>query len=161
MVRGENRFKNEQLEFLAALYGEEVSNYKDIQDVDQLFKKIGYNDNPERVIHLLNLAIRSVIIPSYDDNPKANLSSENDDKLFNVNPISKEIQQRKLAEIIENLHLRFQQNDVRMTEIGKKLAPMAYAPNPEKAKLWQQFHLLEDEQTSILKLIDKLTFKDP
>lgn len=43
-----------------------------------------------------------------------------------------------------------------MTEIGNKIAPIADTPNPKKAKLWQQFHLLEDEQTSIQKLIDKI-----
>ena len=134
--RGENCFKDEQLELLAALYGEDVSTYKDMQDVNYLFKKIGYDENPERAVHLLNLAIRAVIIPSDNDNPEVNLSSENDNKIFNVKPISKEIQQQKIAEIVEKLHRRFQQNDVRMTEIGKKLAPMAGAPNPEKAKLW-------------------------
>lgn len=127
-----------------------------MQDVDKLFKKIGYDDNPERAIHLLNIALRSVIIPSYNKNSDANLSSKKDDKQFIGNPISKEIQQQKLAEIIENLHRRFQQNDVIMTEIGKKLATMADTPNPQKTKLWQQFHLLEDEQTSTLKLISKL-----
>lgn len=145
MEKGENRFKDDQLELLVALYGEDVSSYKDMQDVDYLLKKIGYNDNPERAIHLLNLALRAVTIPSYDDSPKANLSSKIAEKPFNWEPFSKEIQQRKLAEIIENLHRGFQQNDVRMTEIGKKLAPMADAPNPEKTKLWQKFHQLEDE----------------
>ena len=122
-----------------------------MQDVDQLLKKIGYNENPERAIHLFNLVLRSFIIPSYDDNPESNLSSKIAEKPFNLEPVSKEIQQQKLAEIRDNLHRRFQQNDVRMTEIGKKLAPMTDAPNPEKAKLWQEFHLLEDEQTSLLK----------
>ena len=41
--RGENRFKDDQLELLAALYGEEVATYKDMQEVDYLLKKIGYN----------------------------------------------------------------------------------------------------------------------
>lgn len=132
MEKGENRFKDEQLELLAALYWENVSTYKAMQDADYLLKKIGYNDNPNRAIHLLNLALRAVTLPSYDDNPKDNLSSENDDKLFNVDPIYKEILQQKIAETVEKLHCRFKQNDVRMTEIGKKLAPLADTPNPEK-----------------------------
>ena len=70
MERGENRFKDEQLEVLAFLYGEEVSTYKDLQDVDNLLKKIGYNDNPERAIHLLELAINSITIPSSKDSQK-------------------------------------------------------------------------------------------
>lgn len=161
MEKGENRFKDNQIELLAVLYGEDMSTYKDMQDVDYLLKKIGYNDNPEGAIHLLNLALRAVTIPSYDDNPKANLTFEIAEKTFSLEPISKEIQQQKLAKIIENLHHRFKQNNVRLTEIGKELAPIADTPNRKKAKLWQQCHLLEDEQTSILKLIDKLTFKDP
>ena len=43
-----------------------------------------------------------------------------------------------------------------MAEIIEKIVPMADAPNPRKAKLCQQFHLLEDEQISIEKLINKL-----
>lgn len=39
MERGENHFKDEQLEVLAALYGEDVSTYKDMQDVDYLLNK--------------------------------------------------------------------------------------------------------------------------
>ena len=54
MRRGENRFKDEQLKVLASLYGEDVSTYKDMQDVDLLLKKIGYNDNPERAVYLLD-----------------------------------------------------------------------------------------------------------
>ena len=43
-----------------------------------------------------------------------------------------------------------------MDVIREKIVPMTDAPNPEKSKLWQQLHLLEEEQTSIQKLIDKL-----
>lgn len=43
-----------------------------------------------------------------------------------------------------------------MIGIREKVVPMADPPNPEKAKLWQQFQLLEDDQTSIKKLMDKL-----
>ena len=69
---------------------------------------------------------------------------------------SKEFQQQNLAKIIERLQLRYRQNDSKMTEIGEKITPMADAPNPEKAKLWQEYHLIEDEQISIEKLISKL-----
>ena len=156
MERGENRFKDNQIELLAVLYGEEMSTYKDMQDLDYLLKKIGYNDNPERAIHLLNLALRAVTIPSYDDNPKANLTFEIAEKTFSLEPISKEIQQQKLTEIIENLNRRFKQNNLKMADVREKIVPMADTPNPTKAKLWQQIHLLEDEQSSIIKLIDKL-----
>ena len=57
---------------------------------------------------------------------------------------------------MDNIRLRYQQNDLKMTEIREKIVPIADAPNPEKAKLWHQFHLQEDEQISIQKLIDKL-----
>ena len=156
MERGENRFKEEQLEALAALYGEEVSTFKDMQDVDFLLKKIGYNDDTERAIRLLTLALKAIIIPSTDDNSEERLSPEIPERLFNIQPVSKEFQQQNLAKIIERLQLRFQQNDSKMTEIGEKIAPMADAPNPEKAKLWQEYHMLEDEQISIDKLISKL-----
>ena len=56
MEKGENRFKDEQLEVLASIYGEDVSIYKDMQDVDNLLKKIGYNEDSERAIYLLELA---------------------------------------------------------------------------------------------------------
>ena len=163
MERGENRFKDEQLEVLAFLYGEEVSTYKDLQDMDNLLKKIGYNDDPNRAIRLLNLSLRAVTIPSYDDISKANLTSEITENLFHWEPISKELQQQKLAEIIENLHHRFHQNDLKMAVIREKIVPMTDAPNPEKSKLWQQFHLLEDQQISIDKLINKMkksSFRD-
>ena len=84
------------------------------------------------------------------------MSPEINSRTFNFKPISIEVKHQRLYKIIENLHIRFQQNDLKMAEIGEKIIPMAVAPNPEKAKLWQQFHLLEDEQTSILKLISKL-----
>ena len=159
MEKGENRFKDEQLEALASIYGEDVSTYKDMQDLDYLLKKIGYNDNPERAIHLLELALKAIKIPSHSDPQNENLSSEIRGTIFNIKPISKEDQQQKLTEIIDNLNFRFQRNDSKMTKIREKIIPMADSPNPEKAKLWQQFNLLEDEQTSIGKLIDKLNEK--
>ena len=116
-----------------------------MQDVDFLLKKSGYNDNPERAIHLLELAIKAITIPSTNDSQQENLSPEINARTFNLKPISKEIQQQKIAEFIENLDHCFKQNDLKMTEIRDKIIPMADAPNPEKAKLCQQFHLLEDE----------------
>ena len=156
LEKGENRFKDEQLGALASIYGEDVSIYKDMQDVDNLLKKIGYNEDSERAIYLLQLALKTIKIPSLNDPQNENLSSEIRGPIFNIKPISKEVQQQKLAEIIDNLYSRFKQNDSKMGEIREKIIPMADAPNPEKAKLWQQFHLLEDEQNSILNLISKL-----
>ena len=127
-----------------------------MQDVDYLLKKIGYNDNTERAIHLLELAMKAITVPSSNDSLNENLSPEINARAFNFKPVSKEIQQQKIAEIIENLDSRFKQNDLKLIEINEKIVPMADTPNPEKAKLWQQFHLLEDEQTSINKLITKL-----
>ena len=40
--RGENRFKEEQLETLATFYGEDSTTYKDMQDVDAIIKAAGY-----------------------------------------------------------------------------------------------------------------------
>ena len=143
MARGQNRFKDEQWEVLASLYGEDASTYKDMQAADYLLKKIGYNDNPERAILLLNLVLRFVIIPFYDDNPEADLSFEITEKMFNMKSISKEIQQQKVAEIIENVHHRFHKNELRMTEIGKKLVSMADALNAEKLNNGTNFTFLK------------------
>lgn len=119
-------------------------------------KKIGYNDNAERAIHLLEVAIKAITVLSSNDSQKENLSSEINAQTFNFKPMSKEIQQQKIAEIIDNLHYRFKQNDSKIGEIREKIIPMADALNSEKTKLWQEFHLLEDEQTSIKKLISKI-----
>ena len=156
MERGENRFKDEQLEVLASLYGEDVSTYKDMQDMDYLLKKIGYNDNPERAIYLLELVLKAIKKPLSHNSQREDSSSSIHRPIFSFNPISKEIQHQKLVEIIENIRLRYQQNDLKMAEIREKIVPMADATNPTKAKLWQQFHLLEDEQISMDRLINKM-----
>lgn len=127
-----------------------------MQDVDYLLKKIGYNDDPERTIYLLELSLKAIKIPSPSDLQKENLSPENKAQTFNFKPISKEDRQQKLTKIIEKLHLRYHHNDLKMSEMREKIIPMADAHNPEKAKLWQEFYHLEDEQTSIDKLIEKI-----
>ena len=141
---------------MATLYGEDVSTYKDMQDVDNLLKKIGYNDNPGRAIHLLEMVLKAIKKPLSHNSQREDSSSSINGTIFSFKPISKEIQRQKLAEIIENIRLRYQQNDLKMAEIREKIVPMADAPNPTKAKLWQQFHLLEDEQISMDRLINKM-----
>ncbi|MCH5229684.1 MAG: hypothetical protein J1F12_06805 [Muribaculaceae bacterium] len=89
-----------------------------MKNLDNLLK-IGHNDDPERVIYLLELALKAVTLPFDNIHSDDNFSSEIAEKLCNVELISKEIQQQKLAEIIEKLQHRFQQNDVKMTEIGQ------------------------------------------
>ena len=61
-----------------------------------------------------------------------------------------------MNEIIQNLQLRLHQNNAKMTEIGKTLTNMKSSLESEKIPFRKQFHLIEDEQTSIQKLIDKL-----
>ena len=156
MEKGETRFKDDQLDGLAFIYGEDVSTYKDMQDLDYLLREIGYNYNPGNAIHLLNLTLKAITIPSETHPSDDKISPEIKEKLFNLQSFSKEFQQQKIAEIMDNIRLRYQQNDLKMTEIREKIVPIADAPNTEKAKLWHQFHLLEDEQISIQKLIDKL-----
>ena len=48
MERGENRFKEEQLETLATFYGEDSTTYKDMQDVDAIIKAAGYFKDKDR-----------------------------------------------------------------------------------------------------------------
>lgn len=157
MERGENRFKDEQLETLAALYGEDTSTYQDMQDVDILLKKIGYNTNPERAIHLLKLALRSIRTPSSDYQKNEEKSNKIPEKIFEFNPLSKELRQRKLAELIEKLKLRFALNDSKMTEIGNTLSKIRATSEEEIVRPRHQFSLLEDEQISLQNLITKLS----
>ena len=121
-----------------------------------LLKKIGYNDNPERAIYLLELVLKAIKKPSSHNSQREDSSSSIHRPIFSFKPISKEIQHQKLVEIIENIRLRYQQNDLKMAEIREKIVPMADATNQTKAKLWQQFHLLEDEQISMDRLINKM-----
>ena len=107
MERGENRFKDEQLELLAALYGEDISNYKGMLAVDYLLKKIGYNDNPERAIYLLELVLKAIKKPSSHNSQREDSSSSIHRSIFSFKHISKEIQHQKLVEIIENIQLRY------------------------------------------------------
>ena len=65
-----------------------------MRDVNNLLKKIGGNYNSERAIHLFEMALKALTIPSYDDNPETNFTSEIAETLFNMETISKEIQQK-------------------------------------------------------------------
>ena len=72
-----------------------------MQDVDNLLKKIGYNDNPERAIHLLELALKVITIQSSNGSQKENLSPEINARSFNFKLLSKEILQQKIAESLK------------------------------------------------------------
>lgn len=97
LEKGENRFKDEQLGALASIYVEDVSIYKDMQDLEYLLKKIGYNDNPERASYLLELALKAITIPSDEDHPDDNGYPGIPENLFIMKPVTKEFQQQKLA----------------------------------------------------------------
>ena len=58
--------------------------------MDYLLKKIGYNDNPERAIYLLELVLKAIKIPSPNDPKNEKFSSEISTSIFNIKPISKE-----------------------------------------------------------------------
>ena len=150
MENGENRFKDEQLALLAALYGENVSIYKDMQDLDYLLKKIGYNDNQERDINLLNLALKAITITSETDPTDDKISPEIKEKLFNLQPISKEIHHQKMAEIIENNRSRYQQNELKMGEIREIIAPMTDTPNPKKLNFGNSFTGLKTNKSPLI-----------
>ncbi|MCH5319777.1 MAG: hypothetical protein J1E38_08745 [Paramuribaculum sp.] len=53
MERGENRFKEEQLETLATFYGKDSTTYKDMQDVDAIIKAAGYFKDKDRSLRLM------------------------------------------------------------------------------------------------------------
>ena len=105
---------------------------------------------------MLELVLKAIKKPSSHYSQREDSSSSIQRPIFSFKPIPKVIQHQKLVEIIENIRLRYQQNDLKMGEIREKIVSMADAPNPKKAKLWQQFNLLEDEQISIDKLINKM-----
>lgn len=156
MERNENRFKDEPLDLLAALYGEDASTYKDMQDVDSILKVTGFYDNKERAVRLMKMAFQ-FMTPAYDENDRFKDFSVVIPKDINeFKPCSNETREKSLNEIIVKLKERFKHNDDEMTEIGKTLTKMKDTTEREKATLRQHFHLLEDEQISIQRLIDKL-----
>ncbi|MCH5319778.1 MAG: hypothetical protein J1E38_08750 [Paramuribaculum sp.] len=78
-------------------------------------------------------------------------------KVFiDVQPISKEDQRKMWLDIIEKMHSRSRANYKKMTEIGNELTKMSGFQEKEQIPLRKKFHLLEDEQISIDKLIRKL-----
>ena len=63
-----------------------------MQDVNNLLKKIGYNEDSERAIYLLELALKAIKIPSPSDPQDEDISSKISELKFNFRPISKEVQ---------------------------------------------------------------------
>lgn len=156
MEIGENRFKDEQLETLAIFYGEEPTAYNDMQDVDAIIKATGYFNDKDWAFLLLKMAF-FYMFPAFDNEGKqTDFSVFIPKDIIETTPISKEIQKQKWLEIIENLQSRRLANDKKMTEIGNKLMRMKSSPKKEQIPFREKFHLLEDEQTSILNLISKL-----
>lgn len=58
----------------------------------------------------------------------SNNDSQISEKIFELFPISKEFQQQKLNEIIQNLQFRLQQNNAKMTVIVKTLINIKKLP---------------------------------
>ena len=54
------------------------------------------------------------------------------------------------------MNVRLLANDKKMTVIGNELLMLKGTPEKEQISFREKFHLLEDEQTSILNLISKL-----
>ena len=156
MERGENRFKDEQLDTLAIFYGEEPAIYKDMQDVDAIIKSAGYFNNKDRAFRLMKMAF-CYMFPVFDNEGKqTDLTVDIPKDIIDAMPISKEIQKQKWLEIIQILQSRLLANDKKMTEIGNKLMKLKGSPEKEQILFREKFHLLEDEQISIQILIDKL-----
>ncbi|MCH5233889.1 MAG: helix-turn-helix transcriptional regulator, partial [Muribaculaceae bacterium] len=90
MERGENRFKDEQLETLATFYGEDSTTYKDMQDVDAIIKAAGYFKDKDRSLRLMKMAL-SYMFPVLDDKGKqADLTVFVPKDFIDAKPISKE-----------------------------------------------------------------------
>ena len=69
MERGENLFKEEQLETLATLYGEDSTTYKDMQDVVAIIKATGYFNDKDRAFRLMKMAL-CYMFPLFDEEGK-------------------------------------------------------------------------------------------
>lgn len=156
MERGENRFKDEQLETLAIFYGEEPTAYKDMQDVDVIIKATEYFNDNDRAFRLMRMAF-CYMFPVFDNEGKqTDLTVDIPKDIVDAMPISKEIQKQKWVEIIENMNVRLLTNDKKMTEIGNKLMKLKGSPEQDQIPFREKFHSLEDDQTSILNLISKI-----
>ena len=156
MERGENRFKEEQLETLATFYGEDSTTYKDMQDVDAIIKAASYFKDKDRSLRLMKMAL-SYMFPVLDDKGKqADLTVFVPKDFIDVKPISKEDHQKMWMDIIEKMHSRSRVNYNKMTEIGNELMQLKGSPEQDQIPFREKFHLLEDEQISIQNLISKL-----
>ena len=65
-------------------------------------------------IYLLELVLKAIQKPSSHNSKREDSASSIHIPIFSFNLISKEIQHQKLVEIIENIRLRYQQNDLKM-----------------------------------------------
>ena len=156
MERGENRFKEKQLETLAALYGEEPTYYKDMQDVDVIIKAASYFKDKDRSFRLMKMAL-CYMFPVFDDmGEPTDLTVFIPKDFIDVKPISKEDQRKMWMDIIERMQSRYRSNYNKMNEISNELTKMTGFQEKEQIPLREKFHLLEDEQISIDNLIRKL-----
>ena len=156
MERGENRFKEEQLETLATFYGEDSTTYKDMQDVDAIIQAASYFKDKDRSLRLMKMAL-SYMFPVFDDmGEPTDLIVFIPKDFIDVKTISKEDQRKMWLDIIEKIHSRSRANYNKMTEIGNELMKLKGSPEEEQRQFREKFHLLEDEQISIDNLIQKL-----
>ena len=159
MERGENRFKDEQLETLAIFYGEEPVTYKDMQEVDTIIKSFGYFNDKDRAFRLMKIGF-CYMFPVFDDMGKqTDMTVFIPKDIIETTPISKDIQKQKWLEIIENMNVRLLANDKKMTEIGNELLKLKGSPEKDQIPFREKFHSFEDEQTSIINLISKLEYR--
>ena len=75
---------------------------------------------------------------------------------IDAKPISKEDHRKMWMDIIEKMHSRSRGNYNKMTEIGNELMKLKGSPENDQIPLREKFHILEYEQISIQRLIDKL-----
>ena len=131
------------------LYGEDVSTYKDMQDMDYLLKKIGYNDNPERAIYLFELVLKAITKPSSHNSQRKDSSSSINGPIFRFKSISKEIQHQKLAEIIENIRLHYHQNDLKWLRSVRKLSQWQISLTRKKQYYGNSFTCLKTNKSPL------------
>ncbi|MCH5235891.1 MAG: hypothetical protein J1E16_11405, partial [Muribaculaceae bacterium] len=127
-----------------------------MQDVDAIIKAAGYFKDKDRAFRLMRMAF-FYMFPFFDDKGKqADLTVFVPKDFIDVKPISKEDQRKIWAHIIEKMHSRSRANYNKMTEIGNALLKLKGSPEKEQIPFREKFHLLENEQNSIINLNSKL-----
>ena len=156
MEKGENNFSDCQLEVLSTLYGDDITLYKDSQEIENLLKRIGYYRDPNKAVRLLKLTLKKILMDKRSFSSIKDLTLIIPDNIDEYELFNEKKRKDGLIGLIKKLEKRLINLDSKMTEIGNILMKMKDSPEREQIPFREKFHLLEDEQISIHKLISKL-----